>query len=423
MENGKWRTKAIRIPPILHYQFSILHCAFSLLSLLPLAAQAQVAPPRALRIVAQPIVDARDYGVVAGDGRGDGAALTRAVEAAKAAGGGVVQLPPGVLNVWHIKLDHLKGITLRGRGATGAQATTLVRQRSRRAPDRERILTIRDTSDFVMADMAIDMNRQQWYGGVGVYRCTRCRFERLRLYDSHPYPYVNTPDRYALVFGFGGRDAPHEDLVIRHNRIEDLQLEVDHARRVQITENYLIRGDFTAALGSFGLGSGYIFEDVEIARNRIVNASRQATALQLDFRATETVHDVVFRRIRIEDNVVIYHPTVRQAPSLTMRLGMHNNSLATPGTVYQDITVADNAIYLAPGVPHRAAPLIFGNVSGRSGWRWQGLTVTGNTLYAAQPRRLLDVRRVPGDDVTITGNTTQPYRTPPKAPWPAEGAP
>jgi Pectate lyase superfamily protein len=378
---------------------------------------------------AQPVFDATAYGAVADDDQDDTRAIRDAVNTANNAGGGVVQLPPGVLHVDRLPLTHqaghrgapalekpLRGVTLQGMGAGGPQATTLVRRRLG-SPDENRVLRLVDAQDVTLRDLAVNMNRLERFGGIVVRACRRCTFERLHLYDATPFPYDPQDDRYALVFGFGG--AVHEDLTLRHLRVEDLQVEVDNARRVLIEDNWFIRGDFTAALGAFGLYGGGVFEDAVIARNRFVNAARQALTLQTHPPGNPTV----FRTILVEDNVFVYDPTVRQAPGVAVRVGMHDTSVAIPGCVFADIAVQGNQIYLAPGVPHRDGPLLLGNVSDRSGWRWEGLTVRDNTLYTHTPRRFVAVRRVPGDTAEVADNVTLPYRTPPVAPWPAVGAP
>lgn len=360
--------------------------------------------------------DATAYGAIPNDGVSDTYALRRAIDAAQAAGGGVVQLPSGTLHIWHLRLAHLQGITLRGQGAYGPEATTLVRIRGKRSPDRERLLTVHTAQDLRVEDLAVDMNRIEAFGGLGLYRCTRCTIARVRVYDGRPAPYVPSPDRYALVFGFGGREHPHEDLVIRDSRFEDLQVEIDHARRVEVLDNVFLRGDFTAALGFFALGPGYLLEDVTVRGNAFRNAARQALTFQLDVRPGEPVGDSVFRRIVVADNVFVSHPVARPGVGLVLRLGMHDNSVAAPGTVFADIRVRHNRLYLAPGV-QRSGPLVFGNVSGRSGWLWQGLTIEGNTLYAhTAPRRFVEVRRVAGDAVRVLDNAVRAYETPPALP-------
>jgi hypothetical protein len=328
-----------------------------------------------------------------------------------------VQLPPGTLHVGHVHLRAVRGVTLRGHGASGPGRTLLVRRRATKPPDRERLFTLSGAEQFTLQDLAADMNRLERFGGIGVYACRQCTFERLHLFDATPAPYVAQWDRYALVFGFG--EGVSEDLTLRHLRVEDLQVEVDNARGVVIEENWFIRGDFTAALGAFGLYGGGVFEDVVIARNRFVNAARQALTLQTH----PPGNPPVFRTILVEDNVFVYHAQLRQAPGLVLRVGAHDSSVPMPGSVFADITVQGNRVYLAPGVPERDAPLILGNVSRRSGWSWQGLVVRNNRLYAAQDRAFVRVGRVPGDQVELTNNQSLPYRTPPAAPFPALGAP
>jgi polygalacturonase len=353
-----------------------------------------------------------DYGLVANDGVAQNRQLSKAIMAAHESGGGIVQLPEGRIILAHIKLNKIKGVTLRGVGP----ATVLIRKRAQRAPDNARIMQFNHVEDFTLQDLDVDMNGIQQFGGIGAYGVRNFTMERVRIYDSKKRTYDPRYDRYAIVFGFAGLEYPHENIVLRHNRISDLQVEIDHARGVLVHDNVFERGEYTAALGSFGLGSGYVFEDVTIRNNYFIDASRQAISLQMDFGAHKNVHDVSFQRIHIHDNTFVYTPQIRHAPSLALRVGMHNNSLSTPGTQFKDIRILNNAFYIQPGVPHSKNSLIFANTSKLSKIVFSQLSIRENVLFADAPRKLVEVRRVEGDSVLIDNNVTFPYKPIPSMP-------
>jgi hypothetical protein len=201
--------------------------------------------------------------------------------------------------------------------------------------------------------------------------------------------------------------------MIRNNRIEDLQLEVDFATRVQIVGNTLIRSDYTGAIGSYALYSGRAFEEAKIIGNTIIDAAGQAITVQLDFQPPKVVNGFRFRNIDIRDNVIIYTAQIRKAPKLVMRIGASNNSLTTTDNTFENIRIEGNTIYVEPGTPPFSGPLILGNSSAATGFKFVNMTVKHNTFYYNGQERVIDIRRLPGDSVEELENSKQPYQPPP----------
>ena len=279
--------------------------------------------------------------------------------------------------------SHYAHVNLVGDGSAGPHATILKRiqhQAARRkGGDQSKIAIVGAAQDVIIKDIAFDANGVQRFGGISFHDCKRITITNTRFFDSDPFTYSPKYDRYAYVFGYGG--TGHEDLVIRNNRIEDLQLEVDFATRVQIVENTMIRSDFTGAIGSYALYSGGAFEEVKIIGNTIIDAAGQAITVQLDFRPPKVVNDFRFRNIEIRDNVIIYTPKIRKAPGLVMRIGAADNSLTTTGNTFENIRIEGNTIYVDPGTPPFSGPLIFGNTSNTTGFKFVNMTISHNTFY------------------------------------------
>jgi hypothetical protein len=126
------------------------------------------------------------------------------------------------------------------------------------------------------------------------------------------------------------------------------------------------------------------------------------------------VNNFRFRDIEIRDNVIIYTPKIRNAPGLVVRIGASNNSLATTGNIFENIRIEGNHIYVAPDTPSFSSPLIFGNTSGITGFKFVNMTVNNNIFYYDDNKSLIDIRGIPGDRVEEAGNQKLPYRPPPQ---------
>jgi hypothetical protein len=374
--------------------------------------------------------DVTKYGAIPNDGKNDTKPIWEAINAANNAGGGTVYIPRGVYDISTLTLKRgqkateagatsldqpLRHVNIVGDGSAGPQATILKRiqhQAARRnGKDQSKIAIVEAAQNVIIKDMAFDANGVQRFGGMSFHGCKRITITNTRFFDGDPFTYSPKYDRYAYVFGYGS--GGHEDLVIRNNHIEDLQLEVDFATRVQIVENIIIRSDFTGAIGSYARYSGGAFEEVKIIGNTIIDAAGQAITVQLDFHPPRAVNDFRFRNIEIRDNVIIYTPKIRNPPGLVMRIGASDNSLTTAGNTFENIRIEGNTVYVDPETSPFSSPLIFGNTSGAIGFKFVNMTISHNTFYYNGQKRLIDIRRRPGDSVEEVGNRQQPYQPPP----------
>jgi Pectate lyase superfamily protein len=388
--------------------------------------------------------DVTKYGAIPNDGKNDTPSIWEAINEANNAGGGTVYFPQGIYDVNTFALTRsqkatesgatsldqpLRHVNLVGDGSEGPHATILKRIQHQAARskgrDQSKIAVVGAAQDVLIKDIAFDANGIQRFGGISFHGCKRITITHTRFFDSDPFTYSPKYDRYAYVFGYGG--AGHEDLVIRNNRIEDLQLEVDFAKRVQIVGNTVMRSDFTAAIGSYGRYSDGMFEEVKIIGNTIIDAAGQAITVQLDFRPPKVVNNFRFRDIEIRDNIIIYTPKIRKAPGLVMRIGASNNSLATMGNVFENIRIEGNQIYVAPGTPPFSSPLIFGNTSAITGFKFVNVTLHNNTFYYDGNKRLIDIHGAPGDHMEQVGSGEQmgnrklPYQPLPQGTLPIPG--
>jgi hypothetical protein len=350
---------------------------------------------------AQPIFDVRTYGALPDDGQADRTGVERAIAAAHAAGGGMVYFPAGKYTIDNLTITGARRVTLAGEG----DQSLIVRMLH---GGETRIATFIGVEDFTIRDLAFDANGQQRFGGIAFFATRRVTIERTRYFDRDPAPYSPSPDRYAWVFGYGG--TAHMGIVFRENRVEDLQVEIDDATDVEMRDNTIVRSDFTGT-GSYGLpfGDGRAFTHVRIVGNTFRDCARFALMLSFDHTPADRVERFTFRDILVADNLFIYTTHKRPLAGSAIRFGANDNSLSSTGNVFQDVRIERNSIYIAPDA-HAPNPLIFGNLSGVSGFKFLGVVVQHNRIYYNGLNTSIDVRRIPGDDVVIMGNIKAPWR-------------
>jgi hypothetical protein len=383
------------------------------------------------------VFNVRDYGGTANDGTDDREAIRAAVQAARAAGGGTVYFPPGIYLTSHTEWKSLARISFRGAG----RGRTVIR----RSGEHPMTFSFVDCSDLTFRDLALDANGCLNYGGTYFLSCRRVRITDTRYFDSNTaarrQPHTRT-DIYACVFGRG--ETHNEDVVIRRNLIEDLQLEVDYCRRVQITENRVLRPARTAGIGTFSLqwnsvtGEDVCGEDILIADNLICDLSEAYTAIAVHL--DPAVHNdqtplntIIYRNIRILRNRIIYPAGSGTQAGKAIQVGATDSSQRTRGVIFDRIRIEGNRIYIHPSAGIRPEPgigavAIFGNhsreFSGGPDFRFTNVTIQNNSLYHdGKPEAKLVRFYAQGPGYRERNNRILPYAAPPKRPSYSDGMP
>jgi Pectate lyase superfamily protein len=309
------------------------------------------------------VLNVRDYG-----GKGDGVSDdTAAVQAAinAATNGATVMFPRGIYVVSNLAVKNRSGLSFMGEGRN-----SVIKQKT----GAERIATFDGSSDIAITKLGFDANGIASYGGLVFYAMNRVRIEENWFWDSAPKP-VRDTDRYSIVFGKG--KSPSQDLRIINNVIDDLQLEINHAKKVVIDRNVVNRAVKTAGIGIFTVGDNAVAEDYQITNNSVVDPIGAGFSVGID---PPTDRHCVFRRITISDNQVIRTKT----SGYGVRVGTPNNSKRTAGNIFENIQIRNNRLRIEAGAPP-PAQMIFANTSATAGIIFSNLSITGNKLESEAP--------------------------------------
>lgn len=322
--------------------------------------------------IADTRLNVRDFGAK-GNGTTDDTAAIEAAIAAAPASGATIYFPPGTYlvgthNIKGFQVSQRSGLRFEGEG----DASVIKRAP---LPGNTRIATFLLSTDIVLTRLTFDENGIENYGGVNLYAMKRVRIENTRHIDSaaKPIPEART-DRYAYVFGNGGK--PSEDIVIRNNVIEDLQLEIDFARRVVISDNKVSRPCCTAGIGVFSLADGTVAEDYLIQRNTVIDPKGSAFVVDIDPPST---NNAILRRIKLLNNTVLRVHTNGDA----FLIGTPNNSVETKGNIFDDIVIGGNRVEVGPAAPDMEPEqaLIFVNSSVRAGVVFNRMVIRRNFFW------------------------------------------
>jgi len=330
-------------------------------------------------------VNVREFGAK-GDGVADDTrAIQSAINAARA--GETIYFPSGTYRVSNFAVKNRAGLSFAGEGRK-----SVIKQN----PLAERIATFAGSTEISVSNLAFDANGKESFGGVAFYAVKKVRIENNFFWDSNPKP-IKRNDRYSIVFGRGG--SASQDVRIINNAIEDLQMEVDHSQGVVIDRNTVKRAVQTAGIGIFTVGDKAIAEDYQITNNTVIDPVGAGFVVGID---PPTDRHCIFRRILIANNQLIQSKT----NAYGIRIGTGNNSVATTGNVFEDITIRDNSIRVDTAAP-RPDPMIFAN-SPRAGIVFERLIVTGNTIENDTRKNkdyAIDLRRI--QHSVVAGNTVR----------------
>jgi len=343
------------------------------------------------RVVAEQkagIFNVRDAGA-RGDGVADDtAAIQRAIDSA--AKGATIKFPTGIYLVSNLQIKNRSGLVFTGDGRS-----SVIKQKA----GAERFATFDGSSDIVITQLGFDANGVKSYGGVVFYAAQRVRIESNWFWDSAPKPVEGT-DRYSIVLAKG--TAPSQDVQIVNNVIDDLQLEVNHSRRVLIEGNVVNRAVKTAGIGIFTVGDNAIAEDYRIVNNKIVDPLGAGISVGID---PPTDSQCLFRRITIAGNQVIRTKTAGYG----LRIGTPDNSKPSRGNQFENIEISNNRFRIEATAPP-AEQIIFGNASPRAGIHFKGLAIRGNRMENAGPPArefAMDLRHL--QNSVVVDNTIQGF--------------
>jgi hypothetical protein len=304
------------------------------------------------------VVNVRELGA-RGDGiTDDTAAIQKSIDGA--AKGQTILFPAGVYSVANLQIKNRSGLVFSGEGRR-----SVIKQRA----GAERIATFVGVADIVITQLGFDANGIKSYGGLVFYAAQRVRIENNWFWDGAPKP-VESTDRYSVVFGRGS--APSQDLQIVNNVIDDLQLEVNHARRVLIENNSITRAVKTAGIGIFTVGDYAIAEDYQIVNNKIVDPLGAGISVGID---PPTDRQCRFTRITVANNQVIRTNTAGYG----LRIGTPDNSKATDRNIFELLEIKNNRFRNETTAP-APTQTIFANNSASAAILFNRIAITGNTL-------------------------------------------
>jgi Pectate lyase superfamily protein len=324
------------------------------------------------------VIDVRTYGAIPNDSGDDSSAIQRAIHAAP--DGSTIYFPKGTYLVSNVTIDHRSGLTLSGDGST----LTILRHHGPYLP----IFISTGSTDMLITKLGFDTNGVPSFGGFNFYSAKRITITRTHFFDSNKQP-VGENDRYSWVFGRGS--IPSEDILIRDNLIEDLQLEVDFSVRVRIEGNTIVRPVTTAGIGVFALDDNTSARDYTIQRNTIVDPVVAAGGIVVHLDPPSSSYSTM-KTFRILDNRIVYTKYISRNHVSAIRIGTGDNSKATAGNVFDDIVIENNVIYKDPGSPYDFDhPIVFGNSSATANFKFDNTNVSNNLIHYNNKRGIPNI--------------------------------
>ena len=235
------------------------------------------------------------------------------------------------------------------------------------------------------------------------YDCDGLWIRRNRYFDSAPVA-PDASDHFSFVTTKNVTN--NTNVHICGNRIEDLQLEVDHCSGATVCHNKVYRSPVTAGIGVFSTATGSpVCEDYDIHDNLIVDPKASAAAITVDVDPAGA-DNVTMRRFNIHDNNVVY--TGATPPKRGVLVGTTNNNTVSSGCAFSDIDVFHNRITYAGGAFSGEA--IFFNSSATTTITFERCDVSQNRLSGTGGGTGIDLRRF--DNGSVVDNRVTNFETP-----------
>jgi hypothetical protein len=318
-------------------------CGAASIASLPSGAAVEVdrlAETEAVRITSVQLADPTVINMKGAGAKGDGvtddsAAIQAAIDAAP--DNTKFYFPAGTYRLHNIDITNRSQLQFEGDG----KSTIL--QWLGMPSSWTRIMTFTGVTDLVIQNLAWDNKAIPTYGGVGFYDVKRVHIQNTHFFDSDPQP-GQASDRYSYVFGYGS--TPSEDVQIFDNVIQQLTLEVDHSRRVEIKRNTIKGETHAAGIGLYTIGDGAVLEDYIIEGNLIIEPMLNPAAIAVHLDPPQT-NDGTIRRIQILNNTIIRKTSSR----LGISLGTTYVYAMTTGNIFEDITVQGNILWTKSSAP------------------------------------------------------------------------
>jgi hypothetical protein len=337
-------------------------------------------------------------------------------------GANIVQIPAGTYVVTTISMSEaIHNVTVQGagNGLDGEPSTTLVKHCSACYGNRP---IFRDrgngSTNYIFKNMAIDMDGIRDFGGITLARVTGLLIEYLHIYDSNPQPYISNgkddKDRYAIVL-FA------KNATIRHNVIEELQVELNNSDMVLITNNVSIHPCTTSAFGGFVQhgSSGAFLKNITISGNTVINPE-STFAFNVNFDGKSNANNATIENIRFLDNRIIFRsdlPNHRNNMAHPIFIGVASFT-STTGNTWDRTTIDGNRIYVHPSVEgrYKKKQYMLGQLTNSQGFDFVNLTVTNNTVYSYLDQPVWRLDHASGNVDTATYTASNNVRLSYKAP-------
>lgn len=325
-----------------------------------------------------PVINVRDYGAK-GDGvSNDTTAITNALTALSTASGGTLYLPPGTYVTTGLVVQGLSGFTIRGeRGSVLTIAGNTVG-----APNQgyANILTIADSTDFVIEGLSIDGRRDSQFPLTVLAANASAGQATVQVAHGAASAYV-VGQRLNVLGGLtanSGNEANQQDQQLVIQAITPGA----GAAPDTITFTTNLANSYTAAAGTLSDGYGvYAANGAYVTPWQTGNATVAGRPLNQEDQQNG-IHLINCRRFRVSGCNI---HNVWESP---IRCGTHvlNGSAQTDGCSYGTIT--GNTIW-------------HGYDQGIGLWCSSNMTVTSNAITAAG---WAGICLTLSDDCTITGN-------------------
>jgi len=265
-----------------------------------------------------------------GDGvTDDSAAIQAAIT--KAAENTVLYFPAGTYLLHSLEISGKSGLEFAGDGHSSVLQWT-----GTGLPNGyTAMMTFTRVKNLLIHKIAFDNRNINNFGGLRFYEMKNVTIRNTRFFDSMRRETI-TNDRYSYCFGQGG--DPHENILFEDNLIQDLEVEIDHARRVRVRKNTFERGVWLCFNWS-SHGPNTLLEDYEVVGNKFFEPAGYAMTFHSEFDAAHRVSG-----LRIADNKIYMDSYKRSAINVGIRKAKDDKA-----SVWEKITIENNHIEYTQG--------------------------------------------------------------------------
>jgi polygalacturonase len=351
--------------------------------IVPAQAPALTAPTN-LAISGVGVVNMRTAGA-----RGDGVANdSKAIQAAinAAPNGAKLYFPAGIYRLNSITVEGRSGLVFEGDGPA-----TILQWSGVGLPDSyTAMMTFTNVDGLTFQNLWLDNRAINRFGGVRLYSVKNVLIQRTRFYDSNRQLPI-TDDRYAFVFGQG--KTPSENINVIDNVFDDLELEIDHARRVRVSNNTLTRGTWLAFNWS-SHSTNSVAEDYELTNNTFIDPNGYAITFHSESKGPHLV-----RNIRISNNKILM-PSLKR---FGINVGNSQNQIDT-GTIWKNIIIENNHIEYGRGYTITAPFVAIQTARNLVDGFMQEIVIRHNTIIGNGALQNWAVKANALENSSITGN-------------------